>query len=444
MTGASGGSSPVEVAARRLDRSTLAPVVNELARRLGRGEGFPRRITLRGLDVGTRTALADLLGLATLPSAQVRLEVAAVARALGLDRAEDLVAVVEALRGTLGNRAAERVAEADARNAVLAWFERRCGEVTVPGVGPLQRWPKRVRRDGVRGGPAAFRARFDRVFAVLEALDRVPGGGMPLASFANLTLGDSHGLDPGRAEARLVVTAIADAAGQDPPDSAEDVRRTWELVRVDPDPLSSTVLTVGLRTAASHPLGSLLGHHALAAEPVVMTLSQLRRWPLVSVGTDGGAGSGGEPGRALGSGPELGPGSQVYVVENPALVAMASAQRWNGPPIVCSSGRPSIAVLTLLRQLGAGGATVYQHADFDAAGLDISRWLARYAGTIPWRMTADDYRRAVEVDRDRPPISGPLPVVAWDPDLASVMTAHGHAVHEEEVAAELLASMKCR
>ena len=51
MTGASGGSSPFEVAARRLDRSTLAPVVDELARRLGRGEGFPRRITLRGLDV---------------------------------------------------------------------------------------------------------------------------------------------------------------------------------------------------------------------------------------------------------------------------------------------------------------------------------------------------------------------------------------------------------
>ena len=180
---------------------------------------------------------------------------------------------------------------------------------------------------------------------------------MPLATLANLALGDSHALDHGQPMARLVVSAIADAAGEARPVTAEDTRLLWERVGVNPDPLSSTVLALGLAVGAGHPLAPALSWHRDAAEPVVLTLSQLQRWPL-------------DP---------LPPGRPAYVVENPALVAAASGGGWDGPPIICSSGRPSIAVVTLLRQLGAERATLHQHADFDGARLGITLWLSRHA-----------------------------------------------------------------
>jgi Protein of unknown function C-terminus (DUF2399) len=63
----------------------------------------------------------------------------------------------------------------------------------------------------------------------------------------------------------------------------------------------------------------------------VLTLSQLQRWLIHALARD----------------------STAFVVENPAVVATAAAREWDGPPIVCSSGRPSVAAVTILRQLGA-------------------------------------------------------------------------------------------
>ncbi len=99
---------------------------------------------------------------------------------------------------------------------------------------------------------------------------------MPLATFANVTLGDSHALDHGQALAQLVVTAIADAANEQRPDGAEDARAIWELVGVNPDPLSSKALSVGLGVGVDHPLASILTSHSAAAKPIVLTLPRPR------------------------------------------------------------------------------------------------------------------------------------------------------------------------
>ncbi len=193
----------------------------------------------------------------------------------------------------------------------------------------------------------------------------------------------------------------------------------WEEVGVVPDPLSSTVLAVGLPAGAHHPLGPWLRSMSAAGEPVVLTLSQLRRWPL-------------DP---------LPAGAAAFVVENPSLLAEAAANSWDGPTLVCSSGRPTIAVVTLVRQLRGAGATVFQHADFDPAGLAITAWLAQRAGAVPWRMDASDYLRAVAIHRGRVALAGRLAATPWDVTLADAMVAHGVAVHEEEIRTELLAAM---
>ena len=132
----------------------------------------------------------------------------------------------------------------------------------------------------------------------------------------------------------------------------------------------------------------------------------------------------------------------LYVVENPSVISDAASGGWTGPPIICSSGRPSVAVVTLIRRLGAEGAACRQHADFDGAGLAITAWLADRAGTTPWLMTADAYRTAVAIRRGRVPLQGDLPDTPWDPVLAPAMREGGVAVYEEELRFSLLSAME--
>jgi uncharacterized protein (TIGR02679 family) len=108
---------------------------------------------------------------------------------------------------------------------------------------------------------------------------------------------------------------------------------------------------------------------------------------------------------------------------------------------VCSSGRPTVAVVTLLRQLGAAGAVLRQHADLDPAGLAITAWLADRAGTTPWRMRAQDLTTALAVDRPRPPLRGTVGPTPWDPPLGPALAAAGVTVPEEDLVDELLDAM---
>src|SRR4051812_21873402 len=89
-------------------------------------------ITLRALDLETRRALADLLGLDRLPSSTCRLRTAAVASALGVESA-GLRAVVERMRGPLGNRSSERLAERRSRAELWAWLEHEVAELALTG-----------------------------------------------------------------------------------------------------------------------------------------------------------------------------------------------------------------------------------------------------------------------------------------------------------------------
>ena len=194
------------------------------------------------------------------------------------------------------------------------------------------------------------------------------------------------------------------------------MRSLWESVGVVPDPLSSTVLVLGLSGEEGTPIGASLRAHAAAGEPVVLTFASLRRWPQ----------------------PPLPPDASAYVVENPSLIAAAAALGWTAPPLICSSGRPTMAVVTLIRQLAADGAMVRQHADFDPAGLGITQWLTERAGTTPWRMTCGDYERAVDRGSGHAALNGPVPATPWDPDLHAAMSARGAVIDEESLRTSLL------
>jgi uncharacterized protein (TIGR02679 family) len=397
-----------------LDRPDLAPLVDELARRFAMGD-LPARISLQNLGSGGRRALADLLGLDRVPAATSTLAVGRIARAAAVESVGDLRVVIEQLRGPLGDRRAELGAARQSRDALWTWIGSEAASLPIGTADDRRRWVERVRAQGARGGVDAHRRHMASAFAVLRGL---PADGESLASLAADVLGDPHGLDHGHRVSSLVLDLVALAEHEPPPDDAEGVRLLWESVGVAPDPLSSSVLVLGLgaATTAPEPLGALLLASAEAVEPVVLTLSQLRRWPVAPLPT----------------------GTTALVVENPSILSEANRMGWRGPPIVCSSGRPSVAVVTLLRQLSAAGAVLLQHADFDPAGLGITAWLRARAGTTPWRMGAADYREAVDGAVHARSRFERLPATPWDPALHEVMAARGVAVYEEQVRATLL------
>jgi uncharacterized protein (TIGR02679 family) len=404
-------------------RPELAPVWAELARRFGDGDP-PVAITLRDLSMGERQAVADLLGLDRLPPATARIRADRLVAAFGVDGVDGLRAAVEAQVGPIVDRRAARLDARRRRDDVWAWLADQVGGLPLVA-GDAERlgpWVETVRAAGVPGGDVDRHRR--RLAAVLAVLTTLPADGIGLASLAADVLGDPHALDRGRATATLVLDAVAVARQRARPTDAEAARLLWEEVGVVPDPLSSAVLALGLHLTGNHPFASV----SAAGEPVVLTLSQLRRWPV-------------DP---------LPAGGAAFVVENPSLVAAAAtggwggtaaASGWGGPPLLCSSGRPTVAVVSLVRQLRAAGAEVFQHADFDPAGLGITAWLAQRAGTVPWRMGAADYLAAVATDRERVRLAGRLPPAPWDPDLVEAMAAHGVAVYEEELRAGLLSAM---
>jgi uncharacterized protein (TIGR02679 family) len=410
-----------DAAALRLEAAGLAPLVAELARRFA--DGSPVSVvTMRDLDEEQREAIADLLGHDRLPGRRAELRVATLVAALGLGDGDELRGLVEEIVGPLGDRKADREERRRQRAELWSWCAEQIEAVLLLAASQgAAVWLDQLRQAGVRGGEdgeRVFRQRLEQAVTVLRALP--VSETVSLASFAADRLSDPHGLDRGGALEGLVLDGLALGVGVERPRNAETVRQLWEQVGVVPDPISSTVTVLGLRPTGSGDLAGWLRHCAEASEPAVVNLAQLRRWPI-------------DP---------LDRSDHLYVVENPSLISDAASGGWTGPPIVCSSGRPSVAVITLIRQLGSDGAVCRQHADFDSAGLGITAWLADRAGTSPWLMTADAYRAAAAVHRRRVPLQGALPDTPWDLQLAPAMRKEGVAVFEEEVRFALLSAME--
>lgn len=400
-------------AARRLGGPGLAQVVDELARRFAAGDD-PAVVTVRDATPETRRAVADLFASPKLPGPTVRVRVERLAAALGLGSAAALRDVVESLRGPLGNRRISLAADRAARDELWDWVSHAAGRVTLFDAAGAARWVEGQRSLGIRGGVERHRLRLERCLAVLDAL---PADGVALAALAQRQAGGPHELDRGRTLGMMVADGIAIATGAGRPVDAQSWRDLWESVGVVADQLSSTVLTLGLPGDVETPAGRWLAECADACEPVTLTLSSLRRWPR----------------------PALPAGSAAYVFENPSVLAEAQRRRWRGPPLVCSSGRPTVATTVLLRQLGASGARLLQHADFDPAGIAITAWLANRAGTTPWEMTRDAYQAASAAAEARDAsFAGPVPATPWHPPLAEAMAAAGRPVYEEALTDELL------
>jgi uncharacterized protein (TIGR02679 family) len=308
------------------------------------------------------------------------------------------------LRGPLVDRAADRLARSREREKLWGWLQDQARSLGIPA------WAERLRIKGVpRGDVDAHR---ERLRMATDVLRRLPTDDVPLAGLACDLLGDPHLLDHGTWLSSAVLDGVAELAQAPSPSSAEDGRRLWAAVGVVADGLSSSVLCLGVRPRGRDPLARFLRDCADASEPVAITVAQVQRWP-ISVDE-----------------------KVAYAFENPSIVAEAARGGWTGPPLVCTSGWPNVAAITLIRQVKAGGTTVRYHGDFDPKGIAIAEMLVQRVGIEPWRMSTADY--VVRVCDARVRTDGDVPGTSWDPKLADAMRKHGVAVFEENMREELL------
>ncbi|MEV8451623.1 DUF2399 domain-containing protein [Streptomyces sp. NPDC052095] len=181
-------------------------------------------------------------------------------------------------------------------------------------------------------------------------------------------------------------------------------REAWASAGLLRDEVSSTVLALALRGTPA------LDRMADTGEPAVLTLRSLvRREPATAV-------------------PEPG---VVHVCGNPAVLSAAADLLGPAcPPLVCLQGQPSAAAPTPLRGLGAHGAELRYHGDFDR---DVARHPRRYG--------AADYRAAPAGVTEPQRLTGAPAATEWDPDLATALAGHGVRVEEEAVLDDLLADL---
>lgn len=386
----------------------LDSLLRECHRRLSTGKPVTS-VRLGPVDRLEQDAIADLLGLARLPSAgsSVRLTDVAVAveRLSGVPLSETLVHKY----GPIGDRVADRAQAADARAALWEWLR---GHPVVHSRN-LARWARDVEAGGVRGSVDAMRTNLERALTVLGAL---PSTGEPLPVLAGRTLNDTHALDPGSPVATLVLGALAVDREVERPQRAAERRALWQSVGVADDVLSSTVLVAGFAAVGNAAADRMcrLGH--TDGRAVSLTLADLQE----------GA-------------PALPRTGVVRIVENPAVLWLAvTAFGTNVPPMVCTSGWPSTAGMRLLNGLAKSGNELRYHGDLDGEGVRIAAHVVAETGALPWRMDALEYR--AHVAEHGAPVGRVTPA-PWDGELAPAMVERGVAVLEETVWEVLLGDL---
>ena len=353
------------------------------ARRERRGAAGDARITLPEITVEEAFALDGLPWSGrpgtVLPGRTFKTTLSRLAAAV-TTAGGDLDAILTDAVGTAPrDLPASRRAQRERRIAFGAWLADHPVVRTHAGLGE---WAAHVRRVGSPG--PADRALVARALEVVAGLPRSP----PVARStlaAQALAGDAHGLDPDTALGRLATTLLSWRSGN--ADRAMDpiqMRDLWLAHGVEIDPLSCTVLALGLAPAGETPLARAL--RALRGQAVVLTYGQLRAQP-----------------------PGWPTGATILTCENPVVIRAAELALGAAcPPLICTGGWPNAAVLTLLDELHAAGATIHHHGDEDRAGLRILAYLTERVRASAWRLDAPA-EQAARNGRHHEPRPDPVP-----------------------------------
>ena len=195
-------------------------------------------------------------------------------------------------------------------------------------------------------------------------------------------------------------------------------RDLWRAAGVVTDEVSTTVLTIGLRTRRGD---TWLDVRSQAGWESHLTARDLRRIELRPPGD-----------------------RDVFVCENPRVLEAAVDQA-PSCVMVCTQGQPAVVVLALVRALADQGATLRYHGDFDWPGITIANAMIGSHGCLPWRMSADEYETALArlapMVGELPTLEGATVEAVWDQRLTASMARARRTIHEELVIDDLLADV---
>jgi uncharacterized protein (TIGR02679 family) len=302
----------------------------------------------------------------------------------------------------LRDRAAERDTRLARREEPLALARRLVDRPWADA------WVADLRRTGLltraRDPAATVREAATLVTHLLD--EGTPDGPRSRVELAAQLLGNAHALDEDRLLHRVVLRALAAAAGVPVPETVAARWALWESAGVSPDSVSSTCLTLGLTLGLRPPTG----------DPVHLT-----RWDL----------------RRLDGFPA--PERPVLVCENPRVLEAVAETYAGRVPVVCTAGEPNTLVASVITALADARARLRYHGDFDWPGVAMTNRMITRFGVAPWLMSAADYE--THVHPDAPDLTGPPVDPTWDPELGPTMRAHGRSLHEETVLPALLAAL---
>jgi uncharacterized protein (TIGR02679 family) len=403
---------------RLLGDRQLEWLVRRVHRRMQQRRPLRGTVTLAHATTAERQAVHRLLGRPPRPGQSLSVSLDAVDEVLRGSGAcaDGLAAAVVRLAGPVTVR----------EDAAQAWreaFTELEAAVGASGRPELLDWLAELRRSGLvkrlQPDPPRARTLLGRLALVVSAL---PAGGEPLGRFAARRAGSAHALDHGKPLATLALGAALALASlppaRDGESPAEWRREVWAAVGLLRGELSSVVLSSGIPAGGTSAAGRILAVAGDRGEPVALTLRQLARDPPVWD-------------RSL-------RGTSVRICENPVVLALAADRLGSRcPPLVCTSGQPGAAVITLLRGLATAGAHLLHHGDFDWGGIRIGNVLHARVPVAPWRFDAGAYERAVAA-HPGPRLRGTPISAAWDPGLSAAMQRAGRAVEEEAVVDALL------
>ncbi|MFJ2668742.1 TIGR02679 domain-containing protein [Nocardia fluminea] len=248
------------------------------------------------------------------------------------------------------------------------------------------------------GACAELATRIARVWPLLPWADRAKR----LGQLAAEATGDAHALDHtselGRAVARLIAATTGTPLPTRP---GREWRATWLAAGVRCDTVSSRVLTLNVPldlTAAARP-----------GTPVWLTLRDI-----------------------LGSWAFQHKLTELFVCENPTVVEAAADELGaRCPPMVCTDGIPSLAVLDLLAGAAEAGVTIRVRADVDRAGFVVVATVGTAADDAePWRFDTTTYAEHFGL-ADAAPVT-----------LRELWEQHGLDLHEEAILGLLLDDLR--
>ncbi|MEB3367817.1 DUF2399 domain-containing protein [Saccharopolyspora mangrovi] len=364
-------------------------------------------------DDATRTAVGELYG-RPMWGEGTRISVSKLDEALQNRFGVGLSQVVEALHGSVA--VAEPAAESS--DELLPVLDEH-GLAGASWAVPWLRWMRQYGRIGEAELTGITHAGA-RVLTAMS-LTEPPRSWTSRAALAG-RIGFPHSLDDGTALSRVVLKAAALAQGVESPGNERDRRALWERCGVAPDAVSATVLTWALPVAGDDAWSAGVRARTELGLPAHLTHLDLDAAPSRLV-ADGAA---------------------IAVCEHPRLLE-AAVQEGLRHPVICLSGMPSTAARELLERLTADGAVLHVHADFDWPGIAAALTAQRH-GAIPWRMSADDYRtaldRAAQDRTDLPNLIGAPVPTPWDPQLADLMSNTARAIEEEQTLHPLLEDLR--